>query len=75
MIKDGNCRKLYAHLDCTEEAGRIRIEIPRDIPKGRKKREALLSIKYSMIEIAKPKSNKILIQKTTWRGLPGLLQD
>ena len=55
VIKSSIHRKLYAHLDHTEEAGRIRIEILRDIRKGRKKREVLLSIKHSMIEISKPK--------------------
>lgn len=55
LIKNSSHKKLYTHLDHTEEAGRIRIEIPRDIRKGRKKREALLSIKHSMIEISKPK--------------------
>jgi len=55
IIENSTCRKLYKHLDQTEEAGRIRIEIARDIRKGRKKREALLSIKHSMIEIVKPK--------------------
>ena len=55
VIKKGLCRKLYAHLDKTEEAGRICIEVPRDIRKGRTKREAHISIKHSEIEIAKPK--------------------
>lgn len=55
IIKNSVYKKLYEHLDHTEESGRIRIEIPRDVRKGRKKREALLSIKHSVIEIAKPK--------------------
>jgi hypothetical protein len=55
IIKNSAYKKLYEHLDHTEESGRIRIEIPRDVRKGRKKREALLSIKHSVIEIAKPK--------------------
>lgn len=55
VIKNGSHKKLYAHLEHLEEAGRIEIEIPRDIRKGRKKRTAILSIKHSMIEIIKPK--------------------
>ena len=55
VIKNSPHKKLYAHLDHTEESGRIKIDIPRDIRKGRKKREALLSIKHSLIEIVKPK--------------------
>jgi len=54
IIKNSEYKKLYEHIDNTEEAGRLRIEIPRDIRIGRKKREALLSIKYSEIEIKKP---------------------
>lgn len=54
-IKNSPHKKLYAHLGSTEEAGKIQIEIPRDIRKGRKKREAILSIKHSLIEIVKPK--------------------
>ena len=56
LIKNSDYKKLYEHLEHTEEAGRIRIEIPRDIRKGRKKREALLSIKHSVIDIAKPQN-------------------
>jgi len=55
IIKDSPYKKLYEHLDQTEESGRVRMEIPRDIRKGRKKREALLSIKYSAVTIVKPK--------------------
>lgn len=55
VLKNSPHKKLYAHLDHTEEIGRIQIEIPRDIRKGRKKREALLSIKHSMVEIVRPK--------------------
>lgn len=55
-IKNSNYKKLYEHLDHTDEAGRIRILVPRDIRIGRKKREALLSIKYSVIDIVKPKN-------------------
>jgi hypothetical protein len=54
-IINGLHKKLYAHLDDTAEAGRIQTEIPRDIRKGRKKREAHLSIKHSMIEMVRPK--------------------
>ena len=56
IIKNSKYKKLYEHLDQTEEAGRIRIEIPRDIRTGRKKREALLSIKHSVIDIARPQN-------------------
>jgi hypothetical protein len=55
IIKNSSYKKLYEHLEHTEEAGRIRIELPRDIRKNREKREALLSIKHSVIEIEKPK--------------------
>jgi hypothetical protein len=55
VIENGHSRMLYAHLDHTVEAGRIEIEIPRDIRKSRKKRKALLSIKHSIIKIVKPK--------------------
>lgn len=55
VIKNSSHKKLYVHLEHTAEAGRIQIEISRDIRKGRKKREAHLSIKHSLIEIAKPK--------------------
>lgn len=56
LIVNSNYNKLYKHLDNTEEAGRIRIEIPRDIRLGRQKREALLAIKRSVIEIRQPKN-------------------
>jgi len=55
IIKNSNYKKLYEHLEHTEEAGRIQIELPGDIRKGRLKRTALLSIKHSVIEITRPK--------------------
>jgi hypothetical protein len=54
-IVNNSDKKLYTHLERLEESGRIQIEIPREIRKGRKKREILLSIKYSVIEIKKPR--------------------
>jgi hypothetical protein len=56
LIKNSDYKKVYDLLDHTDEAGRIRIEIPRDIRKSRKKRDALLSIKYSVINIARPEN-------------------
>ena len=56
IIQNSAHKKLYQHLDHADEVGRIRIDIPRDIRIGRKKRTALLSIKYNAIEIAKPKN-------------------
>jgi hypothetical protein len=55
VIKNAPHKKLYAHLAHTEESGRVQIEIPRDIRKGCKKREAVLSIKHSMVDIVRPK--------------------
>lgn len=50
-----NGDKLNSHLDAQEASGKIRIIIPRDGRKKRKKRETDLSIKYSEVEIIKPK--------------------
>lgn len=62
-----NGEKLYAYLDKQAEVKRIKITVPRDIRKNKKKREALLSIKYSEIEIKKPEncSDKAAAQTIT----------
>jgi hypothetical protein len=48
--------KLYSHIDKVTEAGRIAITIPAEKRKRREKREAILSIKYSVVEIKRPKN-------------------
>lgn len=56
IIKNSRYKKVYEDLDQTKEAGKVRIEIPNDVRIGRKKRDALLSIKHSIIDIAKPQN-------------------
>lgn len=54
IIKNSRYRKLYEHLEYQAEAGRIKIQISDDTRSGRKKREATLVIKHSVVEIVKP---------------------
>lgn len=49
-----NGKKLDEHLNNIKEAGRMKVNAPREIRKGRKKREADLQIKYDEVEIKKP---------------------
>jgi hypothetical protein len=60
-----NGSKLKAYLEETAEVGRIEIEVPQDLRKGRKKRKATLVIKHSEVEITKPKkcSDKTAAEK------------
>jgi len=56
VIKNAHYKKLYELLNHTKEAGKVNIDISRDIRCGRKNREAILSIKHSKVEIARPKT-------------------
>jgi IS4 transposase len=47
--------KLYSHLEKQAESRSLNIAVPREIRKGREERTAKLSIKYSEIEITKPR--------------------
>lgn len=55
VIQGSTSKKLYAHLDNTEVSGELIIDVPREIRKGREKRKATLSIKYSQVELTRPK--------------------
>lgn len=57
ILKSSEHYKLYEHLESTEEAGQIKIDVQGDARINRKKRQALLSIKWSEVELKKPKNS------------------
>lgn len=56
LILNSAHRTLYALLDSTPEAGRIEVTLRGDKRIGRRKREAILSVKHCGIEIKRPKN-------------------
>jgi len=53
-----NGQKLEEYLSSLKEAAQLRITVPREMRKGRVKRQADLSIKYGEIEIQRPANRK-----------------